>query len=82
MAREQKIQRFMLWDEPRPTLRDFVALSPDQLKAFANFIDRYGFDAGLGETLGLESAIAVSHERALDRLRYAELLTIKKANSS
>jgi hypothetical protein len=82
MAGERKIQRFMLWDEPRPTLNDFVALSADQLNAFSHFIDRYGFDAGLRETLELALALGVSHERALDLLRYAELLDDQKTQYS
>jgi hypothetical protein len=78
MAGEAKIQRFMLWDEPRPKLSDFIGFSAGQLKIFAEFVDKYGFDATLGETLGLASSLGVSHERALDLLRYAELLDDQK----
>jgi hypothetical protein len=79
MAGERKIQRFMLWDEPRPRLSDFVSFSPAQLDAFSSFIDRYGFDVALKETLELASILGVSHERALDLLRYAELLDDQKS---
>jgi hypothetical protein len=79
MAETPRIQRFMLWDEPRPTLKDFVQFEPEQLKAFAAFIDRYGFEADLKETLELASTLSLSHERALDILRYAELLEDQKS---
>jgi hypothetical protein len=79
MAGEIRIQRFMLWDEPRPTLRDFVQFAPEQLNRFSAFVDKYGFDAGLNETLELASALGVSHERALDLLRYLELLDDQKS---
>jgi hypothetical protein len=78
MAEGQRIQRFMLWDEPRPKLIDFLALSADQLRAFAGFIDKFGFDARLGETLELAIALGISHEKALDLLRYAALLEDQK----
>jgi hypothetical protein len=78
MAGEQKVQRFMLWDEPRPKLSDFVSFSSEKLEALSSFIDRYGFDVGLKETLELASALEVSHEKALDLVHYTELLDDQK----
>jgi hypothetical protein len=73
-AGTSNIQRLMLWDEPRPTLKDFLKFKPDQLMAFVRFVDRFGFDADFEKTLELATDLGVSHERAIDLIRYAELI--------
>jgi hypothetical protein len=74
MADQAAVQRLMFWDEPRPTLKDLLDLSTDQLATLAQFVDRCGFEADLSETFDLATKLGLPHERSVDLLRYMQLL--------
>jgi hypothetical protein len=69
-----QIQRLLLWDVGRPTLKDLADLSPEQLRTISEFIDENGFDPVLTKTLILAGQIELSHEKTLDLLRYTQFL--------
>jgi hypothetical protein len=70
---ERAIQRLYLYDEPDPSIRDFLDLSVEQLSALVRYIDTSG-SVEPKEILALAAEIGRSYEKTLDLVQQANFL--------